>query len=185
MTTPPNYCHGALNLLSILTNASLWPQKCRMCCKHIEINIMCFGASKTTYLWIQSILFNYNFLKKLSNLFKTFQYLLGFDGERTAAGSLEIAAFWWCVRESACIFVCFLQFCHCRVWLCFLIKKYIYICCIYSFSSLREKHEHFFTCVCFVSHCGSCCFSTLLSSSRRWWLPLEPVPEWRNLYWWD
>lgn len=83
-----------------------WPQECGTSCNHIEINILRFGASQTTYWWIQSILFNYNFLKKLSNLSKTFHHLVGFDGKRTAAGSSKTAAFFCGVWGSVHVYLC-------------------------------------------------------------------------------
>lgn len=46
----------------------------------------------------------------LSNLFKTFQYLMGFDGKCAAAGSSNTAAILWCVRKCARVFMCLLIF---------------------------------------------------------------------------
>lgn len=67
---------------------------------------MRFGASQTTYWWIQSILFNYNFLKNLPNLSKSSPYLVGFDWKQVAAGPPKTAAFRGvCVRERARVFV--------------------------------------------------------------------------------
>lgn len=77
-----------------------WPQNRSTSCEQIEINNVHFGASPTTYWWIQSICFNNNFPKNLLNLSKSFPVSCGLWRKNKL---LFVGCEGICTRVSVCI----------------------------------------------------------------------------------
>lgn len=90
-----------------------WPPNRGTSCKQIEMNNVHFGASPTTYWWIQSVCFNYNFPKNLPNLSKSFPVSCGLwrKNELLQADlkqQLFVGREGICTRVSVCIYLEFI-----------------------------------------------------------------------------